>query len=221
MHSKISRGPAKAPASRRRERRIVSDKKVRPVVSCVYEVRLADEQYALIYSNARVRHVEEIVQEGKSGYRVLNVQRLKEFKIAGDFAALSVNFIDNQGKAGAVPCQLTVFLLGAGIDTESEFGNFYALSYGSEPVTSLQAPDVRLQGGLMRHIQAKILANFELDAIRSVIGDFKSTIEIGKNVALIMDTLERTWGKRLQRESMTVSRNLNSAIVERALTNLR
>ena len=195
----------------------MTEQLARPCVFCSYDVCLGEESCAIIYTHLNVTYLEEIVQEGRRAYVVVEKQAHKEFKILGDFGTMSLNPVRKAGKRNLV-CHLTTRFLESSCFAESGLPGFYALPYGITPVSLESVAETRQPGALLGHVQRRMISCFEIDAIRAVIGDFRTAKDVADKADLITRSLMRMWKRHIPTtESMIVSRTLSSEIVENAL----
>jgi hypothetical protein len=195
----------------------MSNELVRPSVSCSYDVRLSDGVHVLAYTHLKVSYREEWVRQGKRGYVRMGISRSAEVSILGDCAMMGVNRSGAHKKNSVRRYNSTVTRLESGSYTESGLAEFCALPYGIQPVSFDSAGSTRVNGALLHHVQKTLLSNFEIDAVRAVIGNFRTALDVEKNADFIALCLARNWSRSVPRQSMTISRTLSSSIVERAL----
>lgn len=158
---------------------------IRPSVNVSYDVRLSTK-YALEYSNLNLKYVEEQVRAGQRGYTVIAKSGLQNFKTADFFGAMNIDVHQGQRQ------YMLEVRLSSSCTPISDIGGYKALPYGCLPVKIDEVNDAKRKEALSRHLLRRLVNNFEVDAIRAVIGNFTST-ELKNNEEAIINNLIERW----------------------------
>lgn len=162
---------------------------IRPSVYVSYDVELGTKEYFLAYSNLNLNYVEEQIREGWRGYVIVAKSKPQNFKIADCFGG-TTNIYFGQGES-----QYEIKVCPN--NTVRDINKYKALPYGCVPVEVAQVDKYKIKDALVGHLLRRLINNFEVDAIRAVIGDFATSEEVQSKRKKIIRKLSEQWKQKL------------------------
>lgn len=161
----------------------MNTKWIRPSASISYDVGFNTDGHTLEYSNLIFKYIEETVEERERGYAVVAKSEPRKFRIRGRFGLINLYFIESL-------CQYELEVrLDSAVISDHDFSKYRAILYGCLPIDAANVDSSRIEGALIGQLQRWLLHNFEIDAIRAAIGDFRTAKEVLSAREKIIETL--------------------------------
>jgi hypothetical protein len=179
--------------------------------------------------------MEEHVKQGRRGFVVVSKSKPVEIKVPEHFSTMDVYVDRGNDDLDKLPhCGLRAEFIESESAGRSGIVDRKALRYGLPQVESDQAYDVKDKGALIIYVLKRLLSNFEVDAIRAAIGDFRSATEVEKKKDAILKELEGSWSQTVKdledmasekifpdTFALTATRTVYSPVIREALGKVR
>ncbi len=208
---------------------------LRPSINLTYETELDRDGHALRYRDLNCRYMEEHVKQGRRGFVVVSKSKPVEIKVPKYFSTMDVYVGRGNDDSDELPQYgLRAEFIESDSARTSGIGECKVLRYGLPQVETDQANDEKEEGALIIYVLKRLLSNFEVDAIRAAIGDFRSATEVKKKKHAILEQLQGSWFQTVKdledmaskeifpdAHALTATRTIYSPVIREALGNVR